>query len=195
MCAMRTGGVRISPCGSPRAELANHQVRPTEAGLMGWYGSPILSRAGSLRSGLRSTSTLRILRGCLPGVSRAPKSYGSAILRRGRWVRQTCLATCKRLPQARMSPHPQSWPVRLGPSPGSVRPREGGSVRPLTITHPGQPGRPIPKATGVPTDVHPPTARPAGTGWPHHRNGPGSARRPANRRRSSASGPTSPGCQ
>jgi len=104
-------------------------------------------------------------------------------------------STCKRLSQARMSPHPQSWPVRLGPSPGSVRPREGGSVRPLTITHPGQPGRPIPKATGVPTDVHPPTARPAGTGWPHHRNGPGSARRPANRRPSSASGPTSPGCQ
>ena len=69
MCAMRTGGVRISPCGSPRAELANHQVRPTEAGLMGWYGSPILSRAGSLRSGLRSTSTLRMLGGCLSGVS------------------------------------------------------------------------------------------------------------------------------
>ena len=44
MCAMRTGGVRISPCGSPRAELANHQVRPTEAGLMGWYGSPITFR-------------------------------------------------------------------------------------------------------------------------------------------------------
>ena len=195
MCATRTGGVRIGPCGSPRAELANHQVRPTEAGLMGWYGSPIPFACGVLTFGpaiyIDTSDAWRMPPGSVLGAEELRVRDPST-----RTVGATNLFGHLQTPTAGTNePAPAELAGALGTEPRVCPTARGRFVPTADDHHRRQPGRPIPKATGVPRDVHPPIARPAGTAWPHHRTGPGSARRPANRRRSSASGPTSPGCQ